>query len=344
MPLPFIPLVAGAIAAGTAVHGLAKGAEAKHDMDEAKMINESSQSYAKEAEDFIAMAKEKTNEAVSNLGKEKICILTTSINDFIDSFEKIKHMELVSGKGIDELISLNPSSESFKQLKDASFEAQQVAVNGLAAIGSGALLAYGTYSVVMGGLGGLLVTATTGTALTSLTGVAATNATLAWLGGGALSVGGFGMAGGALVLGGLVAGPALAIGGSIFASQAKTALNDAYSNYDKARAFRKQAKNIGTALKGICTRAEQLTDLLKNLDVYFTKKVAILKEIVTTSGTDWNYYSKCQKEEIYQCVKLAQTIKVILDASLLKEDGTLDEATQAVLDNGNKYIQMIKVL
>ena len=47
------------------------------------------------------------------------------------------------------------------------------------------------------------MSASTGAAISGLTGVAATNATLAWLGGGALSAGGFGVAGGMAVLGGL---------------------------------------------------------------------------------------------------------------------------------------------
>lgn len=341
MPIPFIPI---AIGAGAALHGLKKGAEAKSNMDEAKKINSSSQDYAKEAEDFITMAKEKTNAAIAEFGKEKVRVLTESITDFVTEFEKIKNIDFSDSKGIDELKYFNPSSESFKQLKDASFEAKQVAVNGVATIGSGALLAYGTYSVVMGGLGGLLVTTTTGTALTSLSGVAATNATLAWLGGGALSVGGLGMTGGMMVLGGLVAGPALAIGGSMLASQAKTALNDAYSNYDKARAFRVQAKNIGVALKGICVRAEQLTVLLNKLDNYFIPTVLAMKNTITTSGTEWQTYSDKQKKDIYKSVQLAQTIKIILDASLLKEDGTLNDVTETVLNNGNKYLEIINAL
>ena len=54
-----------------------------------------------------------------------------------------------------------------------------------------------------------LGTASTGAAIGGLTGVAATNATLAWLGGGALAAGGGGMALGSMVLGGIIAGPAL---------------------------------------------------------------------------------------------------------------------------------------
>lgn len=56
-------------------------------------------------------------------------------------------------------------------------------------------------------------TAATGTAISTLTGAAATNAALAWIGGGALAVGGGGMATGATIL--AMAGPiGLAIGGA----------------------------------------------------------------------------------------------------------------------------------
>ncbi len=68
--------------------------------------------------------------------------------------------------------------------------------------------ALGTWALV-----GTLGSASTGTAIATLSGAAATNATLAWLGGGALAAGGGGMVVGALVLGGVVLLPAMAIMG-----------------------------------------------------------------------------------------------------------------------------------
>ncbi|WP_073337355.1 hypothetical protein [Clostridium grantii] len=339
MPIPFI---IGGIAAAVAAKGVKDGVEAKQNMNEAKEINEAANAMAKEAEEFIEMAKNKTKGAIETLGYEKVRILTTSISDFVTNFERIKNINLKNSEGINELKNFNPSSDSFKQLKEAAFEAKKIAVNGLAAVGSGALLAYGTYSVVMSGLGGLIVTATTGTALGALSGAAAVNATLAWLGGGALAAGGYGMMGGMIVLGGLVVGPALAIGGSIFASQSRKALNDSYGNYDKAKAFKVQAKNIGVALKSIFTRSNQLTEVLQKLDSYFVDYVSKLIIILNHSGINWNNYSLAEQQDIYKCVQIAQTIKAILDTSLLKENGELDEATNSMLDNGNKYLQMLK--
>lgn len=339
MPIPFI---IGGVAAAAAAKGIKDGTEAKKNINEANGINKAANTMAKEAEEFIEMAKEKTKESIENLGHEKIKILTTSINDFVINFEKIKNINIKDSDGINELQNFNPSSESFKELKNASFEAKNIAVNGLAAIGSGVLLAYGTYSIIMSGVGGLIVTATTGTALGTLSGVAATNATLAWLGGGALAAGGYGMMGGMIVLGGLVVGPALAIGGSIFASKSRKALNDSYCNYDKAKLFKAQAKNIGVALKAIFIKTNQMIEVLQKLDYYLVNYVNKLGEILKTKGTDWENYNIREKEDIYKCVQIAKTIKIILDTSLLKENGELDEAVNIVLDNGNKYLNMIQ--
>jgi hypothetical protein len=134
MPIPFI---VGGIAVAAAITGVKKGIDAKNDMNEANEVNEAAKAMAKEAEEFITMAKDKTKGAIEALGQEKIRILSTSINDFVMNFEKIKNINLKNSQGIEELKNFNPSSEGFKQLKEAAYEAKQIAINGLAAIGSG---------------------------------------------------------------------------------------------------------------------------------------------------------------------------------------------------------------
>lgn len=110
-----------------------------------------------------------------------------------------------------------------------------------AVIGSaigGVLAAYGAYTGV-----GMPASTAGGVAITELSGVVATNATLAWLGGGALSVGGFGMVGGMVVLGGLVAGPALAILGAMSADEMKEKLEKAKAYYSQVEeAVKKQMR------------------------------------------------------------------------------------------------------
>jgi hypothetical protein len=64
-----------------------------------------------------------------------------------------------------------------------------------------------------GALIGQIGVSSTGIAISTLTGAAAANATLAWFGGGAVAVGGGGIAVGTAVLGGIIAIPALVIAG-----------------------------------------------------------------------------------------------------------------------------------
>ena len=79
-------------------------------------------------------------------------------------------------------------------------------IAGTAGIAGGALAGTVTTSLVTA-----FGTCSTGAAISSLSGAAATNATLAWLGGGAASAGGGGVATGMVVLGGIVAGAAIAV-------------------------------------------------------------------------------------------------------------------------------------
>lgn len=92
--------------------------------------------------------------------------------------------------------------------------ATSLAVN-LATSGMAAWSNAGTIATVLGGTGVLGNTATTGVAISSLSGAAATNASLAALGGGALSVGGGGMALGTAVVAGTGAAVGSAAGGII---------------------------------------------------------------------------------------------------------------------------------
>lgn len=100
-------------------------------------------------------------------------------------------------------------------MEAAALKATEIARAGVASLGTGVLAGIASYGGAM-----MFASASTGTAIASLSGVAATNATLAWFGGGALTAGGLGMAGGTLVLGGIVVGPVLAAAGLIMNAKA----------------------------------------------------------------------------------------------------------------------------
>lgn len=333
MPIPFI---LGGLAIAAGAYGVKKGFDANDDMNKAKRVNRDAQNMADKAEYKIKRYKSDTKKALENLGKTKISILSSSLSDFVDSYSRIKNISISDSVGLEELRGFNPDSKDFKEVKDMSFKASELASGGVGSVAAGALAGIGASSAVA-----TFGAASTGTAIAGLSGAAATNATLAWLGGGALSAGGFGVAGGMAVLGGIVAGPALAVGGVFMAAKAEKALNDARSNYDKARKFNQEAENICTVLYAIEKRANQIRDLLENLNGYLIPAVSKLKTVIETSGTDWREYGGAEKNAIMKAASLAKTTKIILDTSILREDGSLDPSSQDKLDTGLKYLDQL---
>lgn len=334
MPIPFI---VGAAIAVTGAVGAKKGVEAVVDTKKSKEVNKDAHALVKQAESNLDEKRKRTNQSLENLGKKKLDILTTSMKEFVSEYEKIKDIDFKDSVGLDELRQLNFSGDTLKDLKNASLEASKIMTGGIAALGTGALTAFGAYSAVM-----TFGAASTGTAIAGLSGVAATNATLAWLGGGALAAGGGGMALGTVVLGGLVAGPALAIGGMIMSSQAKKKLNEANGIYAEAKAMKKEMELAGTALDAMAVRAEQITGLLDKLNYYFIQSIANMKSVIQCEGTSWKDYSESSKYNIFASVKLAQAIKTMLDTSLINEEGKLTLQSKKALSDGKRFIENMK--
>ncbi|GAA9684483.1 hypothetical protein VN1286_08460 [Helicobacter pylori] len=123
------------------------------------------------------------------------------------------------------------------------------------------LVAYGAYTGM-----GMLASTAGGVAIAELSGVAATNATLAWLGGGALSVGGFGMVGGMAVFGWLVAGPALAILGAMSTDEMKEKLEKAKAYYSQVEKAVKKADAIIDQFQAIEKMAKLFTRQIAKFD------------------------------------------------------------------------------
>ncbi len=217
MPLP---LIIGAAAAVAGLYGVAKGVSGAIDHNDAKKIGKNAEDIFNAANERLESQRESTNNVLEDYGQRKLRAFNGVILDFIKTYEKIKNIELSQSPEVDKLTSGDFSNQTLAGLRQ-DYQALKDAGLGLGAgLSGGAALAFGAYNGTM-----LLATASTGTAISSLGGVAATNATLAWLGGGSLAAGGYGMAGGAMVLGGIVAGPALAIFGHIVGNKGEAALN-----------------------------------------------------------------------------------------------------------------------
>jgi hypothetical protein len=294
MALPIILWGAAALLAGT---GVVKGAGAISDFSKAKEIGESAQRRYQRAERDLQDLRDETNSELEALGKIKVLIFKDHINHLVSAIKKSKHARSVL-KNFNTDISI----EELNQMERLVLKSLEIEKGlGTGAV-TGALAAWGAYGSV-----GMLASASTGTAISSLSGVAATNATLAWLGGGALSAGGFGIAGGTLALGGIVLGPALAVGGFMLASKAEEALTQAHKYRAKVNTAIAEMDTIKIVLEALQTNAKELGGVL----IKMAKRFDVIKVDDDRNIADFN-----------RMIAVGKGLKNLLDINIMEQDGS----------------------
>lgn len=327
MPEPLL-IIATAATATAAAEGIRRGLNARGKINQTKQISQEIKSIVSISESKLDNHKKSTISSLEELGKTKLTIMSTSMKKFVDTYTKLKK---VNFKDVDlkELEDFEPEDASVKDLSVATIDASNLTVNGLTSLGTGTFISVAAYGSVM--YGGL-ATASTGTLIGTLHGAAATNATLAWFGGGSLAAGGLGMTGGMVVLGGLVAGPAIFVGGWLLDRDAEKKLYEALGKKDEAKNFEAQVNKIVTELNRITDRCKQIIDILNRLNAMFILKVKKLEQVVELSGNNFENYTVSEQKVVILSAMLAKTIKIILDAPLFTEDGKLTCASKNIVE------------
>ncbi len=327
MPEPLL-IIATAATATAAAEGIRRGLNARGKINQTKQISQEIKSIVSMSESKLDNHKKSTISSLEELGKTKLTIMSTSMKKFVDTYTKLKK---VNFKDVDlkELEDFEPEDASVKDLSVATIDASNLTVSGLTSLGTGTFISVAAYGSVM--YGGL-ATASTGTLIGTLHGAAATNATLAWFGGGSLAAGGLGMTGGMVVLGGLVAGPAIFVGGWLLDRDAEKKLYEALGKKDEAKNFEAQVNKIVTELNRITDRCKQIIDILNRLNAMFILKVKKLEQVVELSGNNFENYTESEQKVVILSAMLAKTIKIILDAPLFTEDGKLTCASKNIVE------------
>jgi len=324
-----VPII---IAGAVGLYGVIKGVSGAIDHKNARGINTDAKSMVDSANRKVEKQRQSTNAVLEDYGSRKLRAFNGVITEFITTFGRLKNVESIKTPELDKLnigdfstVSLNGLRNDYQLLKDSGL--------GLGAgLGGGAALAFGAYNGTM-----LLATASTGTAISTLSGAAATNATLAWLGGGTIAAGGGGMAMGAMVLGGIVAGPALAIFGHIVGNKGEEALNNAYSNLEQAQTIREQATLMCSQLEAIQNVTSLANGTFSKISGLLRHSVRGLKNVIDTNGEDYEQFSSECRETVFRSVKFAQLLKAMIDTPILDKDGNL------VLSTKERLIKMESV-
>ncbi|EIN5953636.1 hypothetical protein V9K30_003236 [Vibrio cholerae] len=315
MPLPLlVPIVAGI----AGVYGAGKAAKAASDSSKADKLNDRAEGLVSVCQRKIESSRVSCNESLEELGQKKYDAISKTLSMFVEEYGKLKNVTLTTDKELSDFTLADFNDHALEEMRsEVSMLTSSALGVGSGAIGGG-MAAFGAYSGTM-----MLASAGTGTAIGSLSGAAATNATMAWLGGGTLASGGFGMAGGAVVLGTLAAGPALLIFGSILGAKAESKLNDAKANLAQARAFEAESEAVITKLEGISEVANLATDTLSKLRTLCRRSCKAMASVISSKGIDYSAFSEEERAVVFKTVKLAQLVKVIIDTAILDEEGNL---------------------
>ena len=242
------------------------------------------------AQDEAQASINETNKKIEELGaySNDLCIALNDIQDLFDAIRNIPSEKKLECENLKK-IRLNWKQQAEKIESDYKTAAIRNAGAGAAGVGAGVAVAALGPTAAMG-IATTFGVASTGAAISALSGAAATNAALAWLGGGALAVGGGGMAAGNAFL--ALAGP---IGWSI----AGVAIVASGVMFLKSSSEKKKIENIFTLI------SERDVNLYKLAVVELSERIAridnesqMLKEaIIVVKSFETDYDAMTEKQQ-----------------------------------------------
>lgn len=354
MPLPFILAGAAAVAG---IAGVAKGSKAISNNSKAKDLISRAERKYENAKDRLEAQRAATSEQLDSLGETKLVSWSEDIGKFVELFKSFKNINIEGNVELDEKLRMNiQRPDMLRNMETASLKAAEVMKAGVGSLGAGALAGIASYGGAM-----MFASASTGTAIASLSGAAAANATLAWFGGGSLAAGGLGMAGGSLVLGGIVAGPVLAVAGYIMAAKSEENLAKAEKMYSEARQAAEKMDTMTSFMEKVYDIARDYEAFILEFSNRFKPVLNRLQQIYEESSAEQGKYignrfkkafgievkvdytklSQDQQQVLHLSWLMSQVLYGILTAPILTKEGNLDSNSYKLLESAQDSSQKL---
>ncbi len=307
------------------------GIQAYQDRKAANRMKETAESIKNYINDKNESLKNEANEALEYLGHVRLNTLKNTIGPFLNYID---------------LIGLQTTSKEYQITGDISISRQEIqelgtiemnaseALKATGIAGSIATVALtGVPSAVTWAVG-QFAAASTGIAIKSLSGAAATKATLAWLGGGAVSAGGGGVAVGTTVLSGITYASAgifaLASAGLIAGMHYSKKKTEAYQYLADVQKWAKEAEVGFTLIEGIIAKANEMADLTERLGEKAIEQLSYLDPLIP----DFSANDKICVTSFQICRMLIKAISEISQVPLLDEStGELSQASGIAVNN-----------
>ncbi|AHZ25300.1 hypothetical protein [Helicobacter pylori] len=293
MPLPFI---LGGLALAAAGYGFKKGIDALDADCEADEFIKKAENLKEEATKRLESAQSDCKLAFARFGEKKLRVLSHSVPNFLDHFHRLKR-STITIKGIN-------MQDIQRQVSDARKITNQLNANG---IDGDSVLG------VFAGFGSLGISSFT---------------TGAVLGGGLVASGLAGMA----VLGGLVAGPALAILGAISADEMEKKRDDAKAYLSQVEAAVKKADVIVDNLQAVRKMVDLFTRQITKIDALF---FSLSQDAIATMKKhhyDTSRYNQKEKDQLCVTVSTLFSLSAFLKVSIMDEHQKLNKKVQKALN------------
>ncbi len=293
MPLPFI---LGGLALAAAGYGVKKGIDALDADCEADEFIKKAESLKEEATKRLESAQSDCKLAFARFGEKKLRVLSHSVSNFLNHFHRLNRSRITI-EGIN-------MQDIQRQVSDARNLLNQLNANG---IDGDSVLG------VFAGFGSLGVSSfTTGAIL-----------------GGGLTMGGLaGMA----VLGGLVAGPALAILGALSADEMEKKRDDAKAYLSQAEAAVKKADAMIDNLQAVRKMVDLFTRQITKIDALFFSLSQDAIATMKKHNYDISRYNQKERDQLSVTVSTLMTLSAFLKVSIMDKHQKLNEKAQNALN------------
>lgn len=333
MPLP---LILGGIAAAVGIGG---HLSAKETNEKAERVSRNAQTIYNEASDKLAQRKALSEVKLIELGKTKQSVLNNSFQTFLNSYEKIKNVEINDSDGIYELSNFKLEDGDVVQITQLCDIYQESLSSGVAGAATGTLLAL----------------ASTG----ALTTVAATAASAgAAVITGSVSVATATSVVGSTALGAIASTPLAAIAAPVVLFTGFSASMKADENLEKANKQYRESEIAVEKMKtsmlfcdSITKKAEMFNDLIGELDPYFHKTSLLLEKVTADRPKrlfkkhipfDIHNLTKEEKDLIFVTRSLAGALKAIIDTPILSGENTLSPKCDEIYNKTKEQAENFK--
>ncbi|MFP6271356.1 sortase [Helicobacter pylori] len=293
MPLPFI--LAG-VAIAAAGYGVKKGIDALDADCEADEFIKKAESLKEEATKKAKSAQSDCKLAFARFGEKKLRVLSHSVSNFLNHFHRLKR-STITIEGIN-------MQDIQRQVSDARNFLNQLNANG---IDGDSVLG------VFAGFGSLYISSFT---------------TGAILGGGLAASGLAGMA----VLGGIVAGPALAILGALSADEMEKKREDAKAYLSQVEVAVKKADVVVDNLQAVRKVVDLFTRQITKFDALFFSLSQDAIATMKKHNYDTSLYNQKEKDQLCVTVSTLSSLSAFLKVSIMDEHQKLNKKAQNALN------------